>query len=117
MQDSPADNSLFIIWSSSDPQVAHNAACMYAHNSLLKRWWGRVRFIIWGPSARLAANDADIQDKLRAMMDDGVEVWACRACTENLGVTQNLEALGLNVQFVGEPVTKMLQSGWKQLTF
>ena len=117
MTDIPIDDSIFIIWSSPDPEVADNLAFMYAHNSLLKQWWGRVRLIIWGPSAKLASENKHIQNKLKAMMDDGVEVWACRACAENYGVTLKLEELGYNVIYVGQPVTEMLKAGWKQLTF
>jgi hypothetical protein len=117
MPKTPVDQSLFIIWSSADPEVAHNLAFMYAHNARLKQWWGRVRLIIWGPSARLAAEDKAIRDKLRAMLDDGVEVWACRACADNYGVSPNLEDMGIEVLYVGQPVTQMLKDGWRQLTF
>lgn len=110
-------NSIFIIWSSGDPEVAHNIAFMYAHNSRLQDWWGRVRLIIWGPSAKLAAEDSDIQEKLAAMASDGVDIWACRACANNYGVSETLEELGYNVLFVGKPVTEMIRAGWKQLTF
>lgn len=112
-----AEQSLFIIWSSADPAVAHNVAFMYAHNAKLREWWNRVRLIIWGPSAQLAAEDVDIQEKLAAMADDGVEVWACRACADNYGVSKELEKQGINVLFVGAPVTEMIQEGWNQLTF
>lgn len=117
MTESATDQSIFIIWSSSDPEVADNIAFMYAHNSKLREWWGQVRLIIWGPSAKLAAEDEHIQDKIRKMLDDGVEVWACRACADNYGVASELEALGADVIYVGQPVTDMLKEGWKQLTF
>ena len=117
MTDIPIEDSVFIIWSSPDPEIADNLAFMYAHNSLLNQWWGRVRLIIWGPSAKLATEDPDIQAKIKAMMDDGVEAWACRACADNYGVSDELEAMGINVLFVGTPVTAMLKEGWKQLTF
>lgn len=109
------DESIFIIWSSADPDVAHNLAFMYAHNSLKREWWQKVRLIIWGPSARLASEDPDIQASIREMLDDGVEVWACRACADNYGVIPELEELGVNVVYVGSPVTEMLKDGWKQL--
>lgn len=111
------DDSIFIIWSSADPEVAHNLALMYGHNAKLREWWENVRFIIWGPSAKLTAEDEDIQTQIKAMMADGVEVWACRACADNYGVTSALEELGVNVVYVGAPVTEMLKQGWKQLTF
>ncbi len=117
MSETPIDESIFVIWSSADPEVAHNIAFMYAHNALLKEWWGRVRLIIWGPSAKLVTKDPDIQAKIKTMMDDGVEVLACRACADNYGVSDELEAMGINVLYVGTPVTAMLKEGWKQLTF
>lgn len=117
MNEPAADQSVFIIWSSADPEVAHNLTFMYAHNSLARGWWERVRLVIWGPSARLACEDDAIAEKLRAMMADGVEVWACRACADNYGLTESLEELGAEVIYVGQPVTEMLKQGWKQLTF
>lgn len=108
--------SLFIIWSSGDPEVAYNVAFMYAHNAKRKGWWDRVRLIIWGPSARLAAEDQSIRERIKTMMDDGVEIWACRACADNYGVASGLEDLGCDVLYVGQPVTRMLQTGWSQLT-
>jgi len=114
--DAPETNeSVFIVWSSSDPEVAHNIAFMYAHNAMKRGWWQQVRLIIWGPSAKLASEDPDIQVRIKKMLDDGVEVWACRACAENYGVADTLETLGIEVLYVGTPVTEMLKSGWKQL--
>lgn len=107
--------SIFIIWSSADPDVAYNLAFMYAHNSLKRDWWKTVRLIIWGPSAKLASEDPDIQVRIREMLDDNMEIWACRACAENYGVTEQLEELGVEVIYVGAPVTEMLNTGWKQL--
>lgn len=117
MSNIPVKDSLCIIWSSPDPEVADNLAFMYAHNSLKRLWWGQVRLIIWGPSARLAAENAHIQGRLRDMMADGVEVWACRACADNYGVSDKLEAVGAKVTYVGQPFTDMLKAGWTHLTF
>lgn len=117
MSDIPVHDSIFIIWSSPDPEVADNLAFMYAHNSLKRLWWGRVRLIIWGPSAKLAAENVHIQTRLAEMMQDGVEVWACRACADNYGVTEALEKVGIEVIFVGEATTNMIKKGWKSLTF
>jgi len=115
MSDIPVQESIFIIWSSRDPEVADNIAFMYAHNSRLRGWWKRVRLIIWGPSAKLASENEHIQQRIREMLEDDVEVWACRACAENYDVVAPLEALGVNVVYVGETVTNMIKSGWKQL--
>ncbi len=111
------EESLCIVWSSDNPEVAHNLAFMYGHNSLREAWWERVRILIWGPSARLAAEDETIQGKIREMMADGVEIWACLACADNYNVADQLKNLGINVLYVGAPFTQMIKSGWKVLTF
>lgn len=117
MPDIPTTDSLFIIWSSPDPEVADNLVFMYAHNSLKKLWWSRVRLIIWGPSAKLAAGNEHIRSRLKEMMDDGVEVWACKACADNYGVSEQLGNAGFAVFHVGESTTDMLKAGWNNLTF
>jgi hypothetical protein len=117
MHDIPASESLFIIWSSPDPEVADNMVFMYGHNSMKRGWWGRIRLIVWGPSAKLVATNGHIRKRLAKMEDDGVEIWACRACTDNYGVTEALEQAGLNVFHVGQATTEMLKAGWKSLTF
>lgn len=117
MSDIPVDNCLCVVWTSPDPEVADNVAFMYTHNSLKRLWWDRVRLIVWGPSAKLAAENEHIQERLREMMADGVEVWACRACADNYGVAGKLEAVGVDVVYVGDPFTRMLKEGWTHLTF
>ena len=117
MNDDLNHNSLCIIWSSPDPEVADNLVFMYAHNARKKLWWEHIRLLIWGPSVRLAAENPHIQAKLKEMMADGVEVWTCRACADNYGVTDKLEALGTQVLYVGAPFTEMIKAGWTHLTF
>ncbi len=51
------------------------------------------------------------------MMADGVEVLACKACADRLGVSEDLEALGINVFYVGVALTEMLKGGWRTLTY
>lgn len=117
MDNAPVNDSLFIIWSSPDSEVADNLVFMYSHNALKKLWWGRVRLIIWGPSAKLVASNERIQQRLAKMIADGMEVWACRACTDSYGVTEELEKAGINVHHVGQSTTDMLKQGWSHLTF
>ncbi len=108
---------LVVIWASGDREVALHSCLMYAHNSKKKGWWDHVRLIVWGPSAPLLAQDAELQDKLAAMNQDGVELLACKACSDRYGVSDELEALGIDVLYVGELFTEMLQNGWAALTY
>jgi hypothetical protein len=36
---------------------------MYTHAAATNKWFGEVRLIVWGPSARLLAADKDLQAK------------------------------------------------------
>jgi hypothetical protein len=108
---------LVVIWSSGDPEVAHNACFMYTHIARTKGWFDEVALIIWGPSAKLLSEDASLQEEVKAMAADGVTIFACLACADSYGVTDKLRSLGVDVKYMGGPLTEMLQSGWKVLTF
>jgi hypothetical protein len=51
------------------------------------------------------------------MQDAGVKVQACQACADSYGVTEPLRKLGIDVRYMGRPLTDMLKQGWKILTF
>ena len=106
-----------VVWSSGDPDVAHRVCLMYTHAAVTQKWFDEVRLVVWGPSARLLAADKDLQAKIKAMMKDGVNVQACIVCADSYGVTETLRGLGIEVKPMGRPLTDMLQSDYKVLTF
>ncbi len=108
---------LAVVWSSGDPAVAHKACFMYTHNAKRQGWFEHVTLIVWGPSAELLSHDLKLQDKVHAMADDGVVVEACKACADSYGVSDDLAALGIDVKYMGVPLTEMLKEGWCVLTF
>ncbi len=108
---------LVVIWTSAHSEVALHNTFMYTPNSKKMGWWEEVRLIVWGPSARLLVEDTELQEKVREMKADGVELIACRACSDRLGVSEQLEALGIAVLYVGELLTEMLKEGWVCLTY
>jgi hypothetical protein len=116
-QEKPTDNRLAVIWSSGDPEVAHRVCLMYTQNAKKQKWFDEVTLIVWGPSARLLAGDKDLQAKIKSMLSDGVRIQACQACADSYGVSDRLRELGIDVKFMGKPLTDMLKEGWKILTF
>jgi len=48
-------------------------------------------------------------------MDAGVHVTACKACSDQLGVTQTLEDLKIEVKYWGAPLTEIIAKGEKLL--
>ncbi len=109
-------DSLVVVWTSGDREVAKKMVFMYTKNSRLRDWWGRVRLVVWGPSAQLLAVDLELQEELEELKAAGVELVACKACADLYGVADQLHALGVEVMYMGQPLTEMLKSGWTSLT-
>ena len=107
---------LYILWTNGDPITAEKMVFMYSINSLLKGWWEKVTLIIWGTPAKLSAENNEIQNKIKAALDAGVHVTACKACADQLGVTEALENMNVEVIYWGELLTKILKSGETLLT-
>lgn len=114
---SEPENSLVIVWTSDDPYTAERMVLMYAHASKTAGWFDGVTLIIWGPSAKMVAENIKIQEKLLAMHADGVEIRACIVCANMYEVTDELRALGFDVQGMGKPLTDYLKSGARVMTF
>jgi hypothetical protein len=117
--DNQAENQdkLVVLWTSDDPYVAERVAFMYTHAAKTTGWFNEVTLIIWGPSAKLAAENMKVQEKLKAMQEDGVVIEACIVCANAYGVTDILKNMDFVVKGMGSPLTGYLKSGAKVLTF
>ncbi|MHA1198670.1 MAG: DsrE family protein [Candidatus Heimdallarchaeaceae archaeon] len=110
-------DKIFLILSSADRIIHEELSFPYAFNSMKRNWWDQVRVILWGPTEKMAVEDKEFQELIKAWQVAGVEVYACKACSDNFGVSEQLEELDIDVRYVGTFVTEMLKDGWYQLTF
>ncbi|MEX0981898.1 MAG: DsrE family protein [Bacteroidales bacterium] len=110
-------DKLVVVWTSDDPYVAERVALMYTHAAKTAGWFNEVTLIIWGPSAKLVSENLKIQEKLKAMQKDGVEIQACIVCATAYGVVDELKNLNFEVKGMGKPLSDYLKSGAKVLTF
>jgi len=83
---------------------------------LIHGWWEKVTLIVWGAPAKLVSEDAAIQKKVKEAIDAGVHITACKACADQLGVTDTLEKLNIEVKYWGGPLTDILKKGEELLT-
>jgi hypothetical protein len=114
--DKPEDR-LVIVWTSDDPYTAERMVLMYAHAAKTNGWFEEVTLIIWGPSAKLVAENIKIQKKLKVMQGDGVEIRACIVCANMYDVTEDLKAMGFDVRAMGKPLTDYLKGTAYVITF
>ncbi len=107
---------LYVLWTNDNPITAEKMVFMYTVNSLIHGWWEKVTLIIWGAPAKLVSEDDNIQKMVKEALEAGVHITACKACADQLGVTETLEKLNIEVKYWGIPLTEILTSEEKLLT-
>jgi hypothetical protein len=112
----PSD-TLVVLWSSGDPDVAEKACLMYTHAAKKYNWFKEVILVVWGPSEKLLAENSKLKDKIASMKKDGVIVEACVACSNMYGVTNDLKICEIDVKGMGVPLTHYLKRGYKIVSF
>ena len=110
-------SKVFALVCSGDREVALEVGLVYPLNAAKKGWMDEVKVIFFGPSEKVAANDAEVQGRIKEILEAGVEVLACKWCADRMGITEKLEAAGIKVVYVGSVISDLLKEGWAQLTF
>jgi hypothetical protein len=110
------DEKLVILWTSGDREVALKMVFMYTYNAKKNEWWKDITLVVWGPSAKLLTEDKELQEYMQRIMEVGVEVRACKGCSDQYGVSEQLEALGITVLYIGKELTDYIQQGRNVLT-
>lgn len=101
---------LLIVWSSSEKEVAQKLILLYGSVMLERKYWDEATIMIWGPSAKLLAEDLEIQQQFETVKNTGVQFNACVVCTDEYGVSDKLKSLGVELIHTGEMLTQALQS-------
>lgn len=110
-------NKVFVVLSSGDREVALEVGLVYPLNATKKKWMDEVKLIIFGPSEKIVAYDTEVQGRIKELQEVGVEVMACKWCSDRMGISQILENIGIKVVHVGSIMSELLREGWASLTF
>ena len=111
------EDKLIVIWSSGDREVALKMVFMYTYRAKKLKRWENLKLLIWGPSAKLLSYDNELQEYVKKMKEEELEILACKACADMYGVSDKLTSLGVNVKYMGQELTNLIKSGWNTLTF
>jgi hypothetical protein len=103
-------NKLLIVWSSGEKEVAKKLVLLYGSVMLPRAYWDEATIMIWGPSAKLLAQDEELQQMMKVVQESGVKFNACVVCADDYGVSQTLRKLGVELIHTGEMLTEALQS-------
>ncbi|ERJ11509.1 hypothetical protein [Haloplasma contractile] len=111
-------NKLFVLWKTDNLIDIEQMVIPYIHHSKKMGWWDEIEVMIWGASQKVVANNFSIKVDIEAMKHDGIKFNACKSCSDNLCVSNELSALGVDVVYTGEILTDRLQSDeYKVITF
>ena len=110
------DDALYILWTNADPVTANLMVFMYAENAMRRRKWDSITIIVWGATTKLAAEDPRIQSRIRALQQMGVRFSACVTCAEELGVTETIRSLDIDLVKWLDPLTELLKGNKKLIT-
>jgi hypothetical protein len=110
------DNRLYILWTNADLITSEKMVMMYATNAMLKHWWDEVTVIIWGATAKVIAENKLLQGKLEIAKLAGVKFTACKACTDQLGVSEQLKTMEIEIIYWGEELTRLLKDNEKLIS-
>ena len=112
----PASDKLVILWTSGDREVALKMVFMYTYNAKARGWWEDITLVVWGPSAKLLTVDKELQEYMDKIMEAGVTVKACKVCSDQYGVSEEQEALGITVLYIVKELTDYIKEGREILT-
>ncbi len=100
---------LVVVWTSGDREVALKMVFMYTYNAKKYGWWKDITLLVWGPSSKLLSEDVELQDYVKEMAKVGVNLLACKGCTDQYGVSDKLTEIGVTVKYTGTDLTKFIK--------
>ena len=89
---------------------------MYARNSKDRGWMEEVKVIFFGPSENLLVKDEDVQDMAMQIAQNEKPV-ACKFLSDRDGISENIESLGLDVEYVGTIISDLIKDGYIPMVF
>lgn len=111
-------NKLLIVWSSDNIEIAKKSVLLYGSVILPRGYFYEAKIMLWGPSAKLLAESEELQQKVKEVMQTGVQFSVCIVCSDDYGVTDKLTALGIEANHTGVFLTEALKSeDWAVITF
>ena len=73
--------------------------------------------MIWGPSAKLLAENKELQKLVAKVKDIGVDLSCCMVCSDKYGVTEKLAFMDIDMIHTGEILISSLKDDWKVIAF
>ena len=84
---------------------------MWATNALRFGWMEDVRVIFFGPAQNLVLEDNRVKEMAQGLVEAEKPIF-CKFISDRDGNSEQLEQLGMDVQFVGEIISNFIKDGY-----
>ncbi len=105
------NNKALIIISTSDIGKAQTGT-MYAVNALKHAWLEEVKLVFFGPAESLLLKDPILQELLREYQSEEGTAVACKFIADRDDHSEEIEALGVEVKYVGKLISNLIKEGY-----
>jgi len=99
---------LLVNWTTDNLDTAMHMVLLYTYNAKKMGWFDEITLLIWGASQKLVATNSEVQEQMKLMEEVGVKVIACKKCAEDQGISNELQACGIDVFYTGEVLSPWL---------
>ena len=109
-------DKLAVLWKTDNKTDIEEMVIPYILGSMKNGWWDTVDVIIWGASQKIVSEDPEVRKHVEAMIRAGVNVHACKKCSDDLCLTDPLKATGVDVRYTGVMLTEFLKGDTEVIT-
>jgi hypothetical protein len=91
-------------------------ALMYAKNNIKYGWLAEVKVIFFGPSENLLVSDSDVRESAKELANLN-QPLACKMLSDRDGITERIEGMGIEVDYVGIIIADLIQDGYTPMVW
>lgn len=84
---------------------------VYAKNACAHNWLDEVKIVFFGPAETLIVEDEELSRLARETARE-CECLACKAISDKEGISNQIEELGVNVEYVGSITSNLIKDGY-----
>ncbi|RLF60823.1 MAG: hypothetical protein DRN37_02030 [Thermoplasmata archaeon] len=89
---------------------------MYAYKTMSEGWLDEVQVMFFGPSERLLVQNGEIA-KMAKELCAVQQPIACKFISDRDGISEQIEGLGVKVEYVGTVIADFIKQGYVPMVF
>ncbi len=89
---------------------------MYAKNALKNDWLDDLVVVFFGPSEKLIVEDQQINEYAQELSEES-ECLACKYISERDEISEDIEGLGIEIEYVGAVISDLINDGYQPMVW